>query len=324
MAHSVGEQRNSPANRLRAAVEQAERSAGRLKAEEVESFLVGLDDIVEQFQELEAGGLDLRPERTRLDSLLSRLDSHPRLITAPASSLGGLAALRHRHPPASGAWWHLDDVEAERRKRLVRRLLTSLGVLMTVILVIYVVLTYVFPPDPNAVLASDATGRLPELVATGKWEAADALIAKTLAHLTTDDVELLVWQSVVAQHLGRQKEADAAFARAQSLVPQSKQATFWSTVGNVRLSAGDLDGAKAAGDKALVIDPNAAQAYFLLAGVAEARGEVSQAIDYFQKTFDLAADKNPQLAVIARVRMGMLMQSAPPVGPVTTTVPAGP
>ncbi len=324
MAHSVRDHRDSPANQLRAALDDAEVAVGQLRPDRVESFLRQLDQLENQFQTLEAGGLNLLGERTRQASLISRLDSQPQLVTKPAAQVGGLAALRKKNLPASGEWWHLDAVEAEQRRRLMRRLFTSLGVIVGVILAVYVALTYIFPPDPNAVLSSGASGQLPDLVARGEWEAADRLIIDTLDQMTVDDLELLIWQSVVAAHLGRQREADDAFAQAQVLAPADRQAVFWSTVGNVRLAAGDLAGATDAANRALAIDPNEGQAYFVLASVAEANGRIAEAIAAFEKAFDLTAESNPQLAVIARVRMGMLMQSGPPMDVVTSTAPAGP
>ena len=324
MAHSVRDHRDSPANQLRTALDEAEVAVRRLRPDQVEGFLTGLDWLESQFQSLEAGGLDLLGERTRQESVLSRLKDRPQLVTRPAAQVGGLEALRQKNPPASAEWWHLDAVEAAQRRRLVRSLLTSLGVIVGVLLAIYIALTYVFPPDPNAVLSSGATGRLPELIAQGEWETADRLIVETLAQMTVDDVELLIWQSVVSAHLGRQEEADDAFAKAQSLVPADRQAVFWSTVGNVRLAAGDLDGATEAADSALAIDPNEGQAYFVIGSVAEAKGQVVEAIAAFEKAFDLTVESNPQLAVIARVRMGMLMQGGPALDVVTATVPAGP
>lgn len=323
MAHSVSDQRDSPSNRLRKNLDLAEREVLSLRPEQVAVYLRRLDEIEEQFEALEAGGLDLRGERTRQESLISRLESEPALITKPAAQLGGLVALRQQHPPATGSWWHVDVIEAERRRQLMRRLVTAVSVLVGLVLAAYIAITYVFPPDPNAVLSSGATSQLPELVARGEWEVADALIAETLNQLTVDDVELLIWQSMVAEHLGRQAEADAALEKAQALAA-GNEAVFWATVGNVYLAAGKLERALAAADASLAIDPDEAQAYFVRASVAEIRGEVAVAVENFEKAFELAAENNPQLAVIARVRMGMLLQSAPPIGPVTTTVPAGP
>ena len=323
MAHSVQDMRDSPSNRLRASLDDAEKAVLRLKAEDVADFLVGLDQMAVQFDTLEANGMDLAGERTRYESLLSRLHNQPRLVTMAAAQLGGLAVLRQKHPPATGEWWHLDEVETQQRRDTIRRLLRSAGVLVGILLAIYIALTYVFPPDPDAVLSSNTTSRLPDLAAAGEWETAYALLTETLDELTVEDVELRIWLSVVAARLGRQEEADAAFAQAQAAVPADKQAVFWSTVGTIHMTAGDLEGASSAAQEALAIDPNEAQVYFLLASLAEVSGDVSGAIGYFDKAFELASDSNPQLAVIARVRMGMLMQGGPQSRPITTTVPAG-
>ena len=56
------------------------------------------------------------------------------------------------------------------------------------------------------------------------------------------------------------------------------------------------------------MDSSDPQGYFLLASVAEMKGDTVCAVDLFEETFQLAADGNPQLAVIARVRMGNLLQ----------------
>ena len=45
--------------------------------------------------------------------------------------------------------------------------------------------------------------------------------------------------------------------------------------------------------------------------VAEVRGDTGAAIELFEKTFQLAADSNTQLAAVARIRMGTLLQRPP-------------
>ena len=90
-------------------------------------------------------------------------------------------------------------------------------------------------------------------------------------------------------------------------------AAFWTLVGTQRQQAGNLDGADQAGQQALADAPQDAQVTFLLGGVAEARGDMVQAADYFSQTIALAGDANPELGVIARVRMGNLSQRIEPL-----------
>jgi tetratricopeptide (TPR) repeat protein len=132
----------------------------------------------------------------------------------------------------------------------------------------------------------------------------------------------VIWEGVLHEQLGETDQAQASLAHAQELMAD-QPAMYWITLGNDRLQAGNLDGAEAAGNQALVLKPDDAQATFLLGGVAEARGDNAKAIELFDKTFQLAQKDNPQLAVIARVRMGQLMQQVSPFGPTSpVTTPA--
>ena len=46
----------------------------------------------------------------------------------------------------------------------------------------------------------------------------------------------------------------------------------------------------------------------MLGTVSEMEGDTGAAIELFEKTFELALDSNTELAVVARVRMGTLLQ----------------
>ena len=97
---------------------------------------------------------------------------------------------------------------------------------------------------------------------------------------------------------------------------------FWVTTGNYRMMVNNLAGAEDAANAALEINPESASAVFLLANIADTRGERMAAIELFERVFALAEEDNPQLAVIAKVRMGQLMQQFDPFegrAPITTT-----
>jgi tetratricopeptide (TPR) repeat protein len=81
-----------------------------------------------------------------------------------------------------------------------------------------------------------------------------------------------------------------------------------------RMQAGDIDGAEAASLAALEVNAEEPQVYFILANVAEARGQVPEAVTLYEKAAALADETNPQMAVISKVRMGMLMQQLIPPG----------
>lgn len=325
MAHTIQTQTDNPANRLRDALEQAERQVVSLDGKNIEEFLMLLDSIeymLEDFTEIE---IDLRSEEVRWQSLLNRLSSRPGPVVAAASKAGGIGKLRAAHPPAESFWWHLDQVVSQNRRQSVQRVGLTLGAIVGTVLLAYWVLNTFFPPNPDTILLVDTTGRIEQLVMEQRWAEAIDFAEQTLQELPTE-VELWAWEAVLLERLGDVDEAQEALDQALLLM-EGRPEHLWLLVGNNRLQSGDLEGAEAAANRALEISPDEAQAYFLLAGVAEARGDVLAAIDLFNKTFDLAEADNPQLAVIAKVRMGQLLQSPPPLptredSPEPTAAPA--
>jgi len=155
-----------------------------------------------------------------------------------------------------------------------------------------------------------------------KW--GEALVQVQAARQTLpDEPELLVWEAVLYEQLGETDAAQASLTRAQSLTPD-QPVGLWIMVAMKRFQVNNLDGAEAAIQEALVINPDDAQSHFWLANIAEARGDQRLAIELFTQTSELArAADDPQLEVMAKFRMGMLMQQANPFAssPVTTTAP---
>jgi hypothetical protein len=105
MAYSVESKANNPANKLREELDRAERLVVSLDATNVEAYLLLLDQIDQRITDLTANEGDLRPELGRWDGLTSRLYSQPGPLVSAAAQVGGLAALRKKHPPAESFWW---------------------------------------------------------------------------------------------------------------------------------------------------------------------------------------------------------------------------
>ena len=308
MAYSVREERQSLAVSLREDLAKAERAMVQLRRDNVESFLQLLDGIEERFEQLEPSGLDLRTEFTRWFSLQSKLQREASRISRVLDLAGGLEQLRQANLPAQGMWWHLDEVVAAARRRLIRRLGMTTGTIVGILAIVWVLLTFVFPPDPNTIVSSEAISTLHQLAFDGRWEDALAVIEGAKAQLTKPDAELLIWEGVIRDKLGQSDRSMEALAEAKALVPAGKLVSYWWTLGSVWHSVLDLKKARAAADEAIAFDPSDPQGYFLLASVVEAEGNTPCAIELFDKTFQLASESNAQLAVIARVRMGNLLQ----------------
>ncbi len=309
MAYSVREERQSLANSLREGLDEAERLIIQLRRDNVESFLQLLDSIDERFTQLEASGLDLRPEQTRWSSLHSKLQREAGRVMRAVDAAGGLEKLRETNSPAQGLWWHLDAVVAADRRRFIRRLGTRLGTVVACLAIVWALFTFVIPADANSVITSEAIAALRQMAFDGRWEDALAVTEEAKALLTEPDAELLIWEAVVRDKLGQSGRVQEALAEAKALVPSNRQVAFWWTLGMIRLDIGDLDEARAAGNEALALDATDPQGYFLLGNVAEVEGDVAAAIDLFEKTYQLAIEGDAyQLAVIARIRMGTLLQ----------------
>jgi len=320
MAYSVDSKANSLANGLRDELDRAERAVVNLTATNVEEYLLLLDQIEAQFATLTDNEGDLRPELGRWESLISRLQSKPEPLVAAASKAGGLAQLRRRHPPATEFWWYLDQEVTRRRTAMIRRAVTTLAAVVVFFFGGWWLLNTFFPPNPDAVKMMETTSQLDELIAQQAW--AEALVVVETAQQTLpDEPELVLWEVVFSEQLGDTERAQHAMARARALLPENP-VELLVQLGNQRLQVNNIEGAQVAGNEALALDPNSAQATFLLGSVAETINDIATAVAMFDRTFTLAEADNPQLAVIARVRMGNLLQRAPAMSASNEVTPA--
>lgn len=309
MAYSVRQERQSLATSLRQELDEAERVVIQLRRDNVEPFLQLLDSIDRRFTQLASSGLDLRPEQTRWNSLQDRLQREAGRVMRAADAAGGLASLRARNAPAQGLWWHLDAVAAADRRRSIRRLGAAIGTAVASLALIWSLFTFVIPADANSVITSEAITELRQLAFEARWQHGLAVIEEAKALLTEPNAELLIWEAVVRGKLGQDARAEEALDEAKALVPSDRQVAFWWTLGMVRLDIGDLEEARAAGREALALDASDPQGYFLLGNVAEVEGDVPAAIELFEKSYQLALESGAnELAVIARIRMGTLLQ----------------
>jgi tetratricopeptide (TPR) repeat protein len=240
--------------------------------------------------------------------LRNRIDTKPQLLVAAASYAGGLAKLRAQHPPATGPWWHLDEEVAQRRTQTFKRAGITIA---AVVIVVAAAFWGINAFTPSAGSPATVTADIEQLVTAQNLPAAQAAVEKARQTLPNDP-ELLIWDAVLAEQLGDSARAKTSLAQAQKNFT-GQPAAFWTQVGNHRQLVGNLAGAEEAGQQALALAPQDADASFLLGSIAEARGDTAQAADFFSKTVALAGDTNPQLSAIAKVRMGYLMQRVEPL-----------
>jgi len=306
MAHIVDSQMSTPGAELRQALDRAERQLPSLRAGELSGYLRSLDRIEQLMDMLTAEAADLRPEMTRWLDLQTRLGARAGQLVKLAAAEGGFAALRSANPPATEAWWRLDELVAVERKRTWTRAAATLAAIALFLVAAAFIYQRFLAPSPEVVRVMGAINDVEQLALDRKWNEATALIDMALQE-TPGDPDLLIWAAVLAEQRGAADEAASYRAQAEQAVGNPVQ--FQMALGMRRLQAGDIEGAEAAAMAAQAINPDEPQAAFLLASVAEVRGQTQQALELFQRTADLAeATGNAQLTVVAKMRYGMLLQ----------------
>lgn len=310
MAHVVESRARTPAQELRVALDEAERLIVNPSAQTIEKLLTLLDHIEQLFHDLAPLGVDLRPEEGRWQGLRNRIVSKPGALATAAAAAGGMRKLRSAHPPAEGEWWQVDLIVSERRRRAWRRFAVGAATILGLLLLLYWAVNTFFPPSPEAILMVETNAAIDSALQEGDFEGARRAVEQSLEQ-APNEPELWLWDVVLSEQLNDTTRAESSLARAKELL-SDQPLGLWVALGNQRLQVGNLDGAEAAANEAIALAPEEPQAYFLLGGVAEARGDFSTAIDLFDQTFLLAEEDNPQLAVIAKVRMGNLLQRVDP------------
>lgn len=307
MAHHIEAPQLSPAAELREALAELEKLLIQVNAQTVVRTLELLDATHAAMAQLRAEGVDLKAEAGLWAGFEFKIRESAGQFVAAARPHGDWTALRAAHARSEEFWWRLDEIHRQRIRRQLFRGLRWLGAAVGLVALAWVVLTYVIPPDQTAVRISEVTYDLESALNAGDFEAGRALVAQGLAD-TGRNAELLLWAGVLEERLDNADAAQTYFDEAFAQ-PERPPASLWTAIGQHRLRVGDLAGAECAALAALDLAPDFPQAHFVVASVAEARGDMARAIEYFNSTADLATDSEPQLTVIARVRLGYLMQS---------------
>ena len=306
MAHTVDSRITTPASELRERLDKVERQLPSLDSATVAEFLSNLDRIGALFDQLAGDSVDVRSEAGRWDDLQRQITRRAGSIVKAANGAGGYAALRAQNSPGTAPWWQLDAMLAARRRRQTRSLLATLAVVALLLAGAAWAYQTWLAPDAETLLLVDSLSSAEQRAAEQDWSGGMAAVESALQTLP-DNVELLIWAAVFAERLADEPRAQVYAERAQAQLA-GDEASYQIQLGSTRFRAGDIDGAASAAEAALALAPDNAQVHFLLGNVAEARGDIRGAIDAFARAGDLADPDNPQLAVVSKMRYGMLLQ----------------
>lgn len=310
MAHTVDSQTSTPANLLRAELDTLERLAVKPTAATVEALLLKLDEVQSTLEQMEESGVDLRGERMRWENVTRRLDSHPGIIARAAATAGGLAALRRKHgvteAGSRGSWWQADMVRARRTRRVAFESVAMIAAVAAVVIGAYWLFITVFPPDPEAVALLNATTAIERHVDAGDLPAALASAEESFA-ANPAAAELALWVAVLAQETGDDARAEEARSLGLDLL-EGNRVRYLLLMSEQQARIGNAEAALESARQALDLEPENPEATFAMGRAAMMAGDREAALEYLDKTYQLAIDTNPQLAVSARVLYGDLLR----------------
>lgn len=307
----LGEQ--MPLDALRQRLDQADALIGGLalaSPADTERLLPLLSDIQVSYDELSRRGVDLRAETNHLDTIHQAMRRKAGLVVRLLRPGGGLAARREQHrPPAEHWWWFLDAYVHEQQQRMVRNALRTLALVVVVFVALGAVYVAFFQPPYNVRVKMDALAAARTQAEAGNDSGALAKIDAGLA-IVPDDEELLLWRGALLRRLGRRPEADAALAAARAKYPDA--ISYFLNSIPVYMQTGDTQSAQADMTEALRLAPDDERVQLTYGGLLEAQGKRQEALQTYSLAAELAQQHgNTQIEALIKVRMGMLMQSAP-------------
>ncbi|MFQ6067152.1 MAG: tetratricopeptide repeat protein [bacterium] len=272
-------------------------------------ILILRDEIEILSSRLGKRGTDLSVEKSRLDSLDQIIkDKAKPIFRSLTNSVALLPYREERKIPRSHWWWYLDELIRKRRSLRIKKWAMRGGITAGILVATYVVMVKVFPkPQPATIYQEEGSKFYQE----GRIDEAIQAYKKAL-ELNPEDGSTYLMLGVLYEDKKAIEKAAHYFEVAESLYPQ--KIDFYNARGMVYFQGGKLDRAAAEVKEALKIDPKNPFSNFLLGNVYEAEGRFTEAVTQYQIVSNMK-DAPAQLVVMARFKMGMMMQRAPSRSP---------
>lgn len=272
--------------------------------QDIIKMLILRDEIEDLLLNLEKRETDLEADKIRLETFDTIIRKTMKMVYRKLSAiLNPLPYREERKIPRSHWWWYLDELLKEKRARARKRWLVRGGTAAVALLAVYIILTKVVPQPRQSVIYQGEANRLYE---QGKLDEA-INVYKKAQDLEPDNSTIPLMLGVICQDQELLDKANDYFERAKLL--SSRKIDFYNSRGMVYFRKGNWEKAILDVKKALEIDSDSAFSHFLLGNIYEVENKITEAIIEFQIVSDLAQD--PQLTVMARFKMGMIMQRAP-------------
>jgi len=312
MPKGMGESKEAAtaAVKLREMLRELEVGVANLKGKGAAVLdLLKLRDQVEAEMAHLAEEMDLRPEKTRLETVDSILTRKTADIMRELRDVGGLVGARHKeNPPEERWWWYLDAFLAEKqRKFAIRTTITVVGVLVLLVVVNYVMNRF-FGMDPVEKKAYGYVASGEQYMMRGEYDKAIGEYEKAVATLpSVGDAHVAL--GVLYELKGEKEKAQAAFTAGEATYPN--RTDYLLALSRTYQSVNQLDKALEAAQKAIELSPDSAYAYLIRGGVYEALDDIQNALNDYDKASTLAQEQGQDTVyVLAKTRFATLLQRA--------------
>lgn len=276
------------------------------------ALLRDLDWVDSNFNELEAGGMDLRPERGRFQSIQGGLEKKAGSLL---DAVGGPTVLREHRPspppPPERWWWYINELVAANRQRQMRRVIIGLVVVLLIFGGLILVFNTILAPSPEAIARLNAENDAYLAVEQGDYSGALAVLEKGLAEVPGDP-GLLIFKGVVQQALGEEEAAIGTFAEVRELIVDLKE--FYLARAQLYLRMNQPEQAQRDAMAALELDEEFARTWLILGQALEFQGGVLEAMQAYENASQFAFDNQEnEVYVLSRMALARLSQAPPPL-----------
>jgi tetratricopeptide (TPR) repeat protein len=300
----------SPADELREKLSSLEESPLKIKSmdsAQALTLLRDLDEIASQFDQFEAGGVDLRSERGRFEAVQGRLGKNARPLL---KAIGGPTVLRQHRPPAASSveqwWWYVDEIVAGQQQRLLKRLMIGLALALLLLGGAVLAFKTILAPSPEAIARLEAENSAFAAVDEENYRGALVFIEEGLSKVPNDP-QLLIFKGVLHQLLGEETEAEQSFVQAQESLDNS--INFYLIRVQLYLRLNQPEWAERDAQAILALDKNVARAWLFLGQAFEIQGKKVEALQAYETAGELAFEQGEnEIYVMARVAMAQLSQ----------------
>jgi len=304
----------TPADELRELLARSEKRIANLRGSgaDASELLLDMDRIDELWPELEARGVDLRPEAGRWDTIQAQVRRSGPTLLRELWAAGGLDQLRTRQHAGETElawWWRLDGLVRRDTTLRIRRTALTLAAIAVVAGAIWAAFRIFLPVDPQVQAAISAQTAGEQKIMNGEDFAGALEDFRVAAEHTPNDPDVWLRLGVTYEKLGNAAAAQENFDKGLRL--SKDENNFHLSRAAIYLVFAMYDPAIADVQAVMDKDPKNAIAYYYLGSAYEGQGRIEDAIDALEKASDYAtASNSSELVALARYRMGMLLQSA--------------